>query len=94
MPENTCAMYKNRPLVRSNNVICYGYPTDKAVLILTAFMSRTFEGQELSDKILVQIMSTDKSLSPTERLLKQTDRATLSEALEIGSIWLERELSK
>lgn len=94
MPENTCVMYKNRPLVRSNNVICYGYPTDKAVLILTAFMSRIFEGQELSDKILVQVMSTDKSLSPTERLLKQTDRATLSEALEIGSIWLERELNK
>lgn len=94
MPENTCVMYKNRPLVRSNNVICYGFPTDKAVLILTAFMSRTFEGHELSDKILVQVMSTDKTLSPTERLLKQTDRDTLSEALDIGSIWLERELNK
>lgn len=94
MPENTCTMYKNRPLVRSNNVICYGYPTDKAVLILTAFMTRNFEGHDLSDKVLVQVMSTDKSLSPTERLIKQTDRATLSEALEIGSIWLERELSK
>ena len=47
MPENTCVMYKNKPLVRNNNVICYGYPTDKAVLILTAFMTRNFEGSPL-----------------------------------------------
>ena len=45
---------------------------------------------EIPDKIILQVLSTDTSLPPHERVVKQFDRNGLYAAMEIGLIWLER----
>ena len=45
-------------------------------------------------RILVQLVSTDEDLRPRDRILKKAERRGLYSAIDIGSIWLERELQK
>ena len=42
------------------------------------------------DKIIIQIMKTDKELSDGERIVKQELKSGLCDAFELGLIWLER----
>lgn len=93
MPEkNDFQLYKGRPLVRSGKVIYYGFPYEPYVAMLQ-IMGATPDSEEgllMSNKVLVQILSTDDSKNPAERIIKKTEKQSLSDALSIASIWLER----
>lgn len=82
--------YKGKPLVREANTICYGNMTDKHILIMTILSEKTQGGHEVPDKVLVQVMNTDKSKPEPERIVKQDIKKSLFEAFDIGMIWLER----
>ena len=41
----------------------------------------------------MQILSTDETLPPKDRMIKKTEKNGLYEALNIASIWLERSLN-
>ena len=73
--------YKGRPLVRKDNVIYYGDMAEKGDL-------------EVADKVSVQLMDTDPDTRPKERIIKKSEKTGLYNAMDIGAIWLERELSK
>lgn len=86
-------VYKNRPLIRQGNIICYGKPTDPAMLILTVLTTKNVSGVEVSDQIFVQLQTTAANKNGIQ-VLKQTEKNGLYEALDIGTIWLDRELKK
>ena len=48
------------------------------------------ETLEIPEKVLVQILSTDVTKNPVERIAKQTEKNSLYEAMDIGLIWLEK----
>ena len=83
-------MYKGRPLVRENNVICYDNMDDEYVLCLTVMSETEENGKKIPDMILIQIVKTDTSLSAHEKIEKQDIKKGLAEAFELGLIWLER----
>lgn len=87
------SLYKGKPLVRSGNVIYYGNPGDPFIAMLQVISNQTFEDIELSDKVSVQILSTDESLHTSQRVVKRTEKAGLYPAILIASIWLERQLA-
>ena len=91
---NKYIMYKGKPLVRENDSFCYGNMNDKYILFMQIMTYREVNGEQLPDKVLIQILSTDNSLSSTEKIVKQDIKNGLYEALDIGSIWLERSLAK
>ncbi len=82
--------YKGRPLVRGENTICYGFMEDPYILQMTVMTEKEVQGKMIPDKILIQIMKTDKNLSDQERIVKQDMKSGLYDAFEIGLIWLER----
>ncbi len=84
--------YKGKPIVRRDNIICYGDPKDSAVLILTVLSNKKIGEEEIPDLILIQVQSTDKSLPLAERTLKQGMKNGLYQALDFGSSWLENAL--
>lgn len=86
-------MYKGRPLVREANTICYGFMEDPCILQMTIMTTKEVHGKEVPDKVLIQIVKTDKNLSAQERIVKQDMKSGLYDAFEIGLIWLERHLS-
>lgn len=85
-------VYREKPLVRQGNMYCYGDMKDDYVLFLLVFTTKKSEinGEEIPDHVMVQVMSTDESKSPSERLAKQFEKNGLYDAIDIGLIWLEK----
>ncbi len=82
--------YKGRPLVREANTICYGFMEDPYVLMMTIMTTKKQKETEVPDKILIQILKTDKNLSFQDKIVKQDMKSGLAEAFDLGLIWLER----
>lgn len=93
MAENNILQYKGQPMARCGNKIYYGDPAQRAILVLTILESKTADNEEVPSRVLVQIQSTDPALelSPA-KILKESEKSSLVDALEIGTIWLQREL--
>ncbi len=86
--------YKGKPLVRQGNFIFYGLPTDKYMLFMNILETKKDGDMDIASKVLVQIQSTDDTVSFNEKVIKQCEKPSFFEAFEIGMIWLERELKK
>ncbi|MBE6881059.1 MAG: hypothetical protein E7490_09530 [Ruminococcaceae bacterium] len=82
--------YKGFPLVRKDNVIYYGNMSDKFVAMLTILSTHKVKDLEVADKTRVQLMHTDPTVPVTELITKTSERGSLYEALDVASIWLEK----
>ena len=83
--------YKGRPLVRNGNKIYYGEPYNSAIVVLTILDNMKMGDLEMPSRIIVQLQSTDPELAmKKEKILNECERKTLSDALNIGSVWLEK----
>lgn len=91
--KNNILLYKDQPLVRCGNKIYYGNPSEHAILVLTILETKKQNDEDVPSRVLVQIQSTDPALelSPA-KIIKESEKSSLSDALEIGTIWLSREL--
>ncbi len=86
-------MYKDRPLVRNGNIIYYGYMDQPVVAILQIKSTRELNGETVADDVAVQLFKTDPAITRMkDKIVKKADKKGLYSALEIGNIWLEREL--
>ena len=81
--------YCGKPLVKNGNIICYGNPARKAILVLTVLTYKEFHGKEIPDMIFVQVQDTASG-----EILKQSEKYGLHQALDFGKVWLEKELKK
>ena len=86
-------LYKGRPLVRSGNTIYYVSLAEKCVVVMQIITTKQQGDMTIADKIQVQLLSTDEELRMSERILKKSEKHGLYNAMDIGSIWLERALS-
>ena len=87
--EGKYLMYKERPLVREGNTICYGDMTEKCILILEIMSYKEEAGNQVPDKIFVQVID---SKDPT-KIIKQGAKEGLYDAFSIGVVWLEHALA-
>lgn len=87
--DNQYFTYKGMPLVRSKNFIYFGDPADSHIIFLTILAS---DENEVPTKVSVELLLTDESLPPMERLLKRGEKNSLYDALDIGMVWLQRAL--
>ena len=83
-------LYRNRPLVREDNVICYGNVSDPYIIQMIIMSEKEFKGKKVPDQIYVQLLSTDTSKPMNERVVKDIMRSGLSDALDMSVAWLER----
>lgn len=89
---NDILHYKGKPLVRSGKILFYGNPAEPYVARLQ-IVSQKDDDLKSADRVLVQILSTDETENPLERIVKKTEKGNLYEALSIAAIWLERILA-
>lgn len=92
--ESEFLSYKGRPLVRSGNVLYYGNMADKYVVILQILSTKAVQDMTVADKVQVQLMSTDPDLRMKDRIIKKSEKIGLYNAMDIGTIWLERALEE
>ena len=82
--------YKGKPLVRKDNELYYGNMTDPYVLHLQILTTTSVGEQQVADKVQLMLISTDTTKAPQERVMRQTTKIGLYNALDIGSIWLQK----
>jgi hypothetical protein len=81
--------YKNKPLVREKDTICYGDFTEKCVLIFEIMSYVEKEGIKVPGKIFIQILDSSNG-----NILKQSDKEGLFEAFNYGMFWYEKFLAE
>ena len=86
--------YKGKPLVRSGNILYYGDMSEKCVVMLQVLTTKTVGDMSVADKIQVQLLLTDPEVCLKDRILKKSEKNGLYNAMDIGSIWLERALAE
>lgn len=86
--------YKGKPLVRSGNTIYYGNINEPYVVCINVKSASKFKDFKLAEDVSVQLISTDDSLPPKEKVIKKSEKKGLFNALDLGSAWLERQLKK
>ena len=92
--KNTFPMYKDKPLVRSGDTIYYGSMKDPYVIKMMIKSHKKVGNEEVADKIAIQLLSTDMSLSPRKQVVKTSEKNGLFLAMDIAEAWLERSLSQ
>ena len=87
-------LFKDKPLVRSGDTIYYGSMKDPFVIQMTIKSYKTVGSEEIADKIIIQLLSTDTSLSPRKRVIKTSEKNGMYLAMDIADAWLERALNQ
>ena len=82
--------YKGLPLVREGHTICYGNMNDKCILILEIMSYKKVDGQDLPDKILIQVVDPKDQT----KILRQGSKEGLYDAFSLGLVWYEHEMKK
>ena len=88
--EGKYLMYKNRPLVREGDTICYGDMSEKYILIMEIFGYKQENGNKVPDTILIQVVESEDQ----NKIVRQGQKNGLYEAFGYGLIWLEQALGK
>lgn len=86
--------YRGKPLVRSGNTIYYGNMSDPYVIMLQITGTKKVGDVDVAERVLIQLLSTDPDCRPKDRILKKSEKKGLYNAMDIGTIWLERALEK
>lgn len=81
--------YKGKPLVRCGDEIYYGDMSESHIVKFT-ILSKDGEGEP--NKITIQLLKSDTELKEKDRVVKESTKTTLFEALDVGVVWLERSL--
>ena len=90
LAEGKYLMYKDKPLVREGDTICYGDMTEKCILILEIMSYKKVGEEEIPDDIFIQIIDS----KDPNKIIKQGKKNGLSDAFSIGLVWLDMALKK
>ena len=83
--EGKYLMYKDKPLVREGDTICYGDMEEKAILILEIMSYKKVGDKELPDDVLIQVIDS----KDPNKILKQGMKKGLHDSFSIGLVWLD-----
>ena len=92
MSEKKVLNYKNKPLTRQDNTICYGHSTDKYILVMTVMETAKVQDLEVGSKVFVQVQSTRETDEKKIEVLKFAAFDSLYEAFDTGEYWLNKAL--
>ena len=92
MADNKFLTYKGKPLVRKENEIYYGDMSEKYVVRFEILSSKKEDKLELADKVAVVLLKSDINLPFAERIVKESTKNSMFDALDLGFTWLERAL--
>ena len=92
-PKTEGLVYRGHPLRRVDNLIYYGSMADKYIIMMQVLDTEDVKDLKLAKRVSIQLQLTDATLRSRDRVVRSTEKASLAEAMEFASIWLERALS-
>ena len=92
MAKNVFFTYKNKPLVRSGDVLYYGNMSDPYVVRIKVKSKKRIKDLDIADKVSIQLMSTSENVSPRKQIIKSSEKNGLYMAMDFAEVWLKRAL--
>lgn len=86
--------YKDKPLVRSGDEIYYGDMSEPFVIRFEILSYKEADGKKIADKVNIQLLKSDIQLDTKDRIVKETTKDSMFDALDFGFVWLERALKE
>lgn len=86
-------MYKEKPLIRVNDVVYYGNLEDPYLIQLTVDKKETVKDLEVGSDVSIALVQNDGKLK-RPKILRSARREGLFQALDVGEIWLEDALEQ
>ncbi len=86
--------YKGYPLVRKGDEIYYGNMYDSTVIMMQILEKTKVGSLEVASRIRIYQMKTDEKLSPVQAIVKQSEKNSLYEAMDIAYVWLSRQAAE
>ncbi len=77
--------YKGKPLVRRGNMIYYGDPQDKYMIVMIITSSTKKKDLDVTTGVTIQLMLND---GKKEKMIKQAERDGMYAAMDIAEYWL------
>ena len=87
-------VYKGHPLRRKDNLVYYGSMADKYIVMLQILNTKKVSDLDVATRVAVQLQLTDPDLKSRDRVVKKSEKEDLFSAIDLGSTWLDRALSK
>ena len=87
-------VYKGHPLRRKDNLVYYGSMAEKYIVMLQILNTKKVSDLDVATKVAVQLQLTDPDLKSRDRVVKKSEKEDLFSAIDLGSTWLDRALSK
>lgn len=85
--------YKGRPLRRKDNLIYYGSMSEPYIVLLQILETKPLKDMNVATRVSVQLQLTDSNAKSRDLVVKRSEKDSLYTALDIASVWLERNLS-
>ena len=82
-------LYKGKPLIRKDNIIYYGNPADKFIIMITSNKSEFINDLEVATDVTVSLQTNNTGGRGKEKIIKKVEREGLYRALDVAAIWLE-----
>ena len=87
-------MFKGHPLVRFGNIIFYGSVTDKYIIMMQVIDEEDYS-KELPDKKTTKVtIQLQLNGDVKDRIVKETEKPDMAQAMEIAAIWHDRALKE
>ena len=77
--------YKDKPLVHRGNMIYYGDPSEKYIIMMIVNESRKVEDLDVSTSVTIQLQENTKSA----KIIKKAERDGMYAAMDIAEYWLD-----
>ena len=91
--ETPVLSYKGHPLRRKDNLIYFGTMAEKYIVMMQILSTKKVGDLDVADKVSVQLQLTAPDLKSRDRVIKKSEKDSLSAAMDVACVWLERALS-
>ena len=85
MDENKILTYKEKPLVRRGNMIYYGNPADKYIILMMVNSTKKVDDLDVATSITIQLQTNEGG---SGKVIKQAEREGFFAAMDIAEYWL------
>ena len=82
--------YKDRPLVRCGDEMYYGSMEEKFIIYMKITSYLTLGDISIPSRIEIQLQYTDPDIKGSNKIVRSSDKDSLSKAFELADAWLSR----
>ncbi len=82
--------FKGRPVVRQGRTIYYGDMKEDYVVMMQITSVKKVKDLDVADRVLVQLLRTDPSLPPLEKMVRNSEVHGLFAAMDRACKWLDQ----